>query len=147
VTQQLYRRCGCRDDDGKQLDSHCPKLTADPKHGTWGYYLSHGTDTKTGQRRQFRKAGFKTKREAGSALAELKTKLDKGTYVKPTTRTLGEYAREWLPRRQRTDKGLKPTTVAGYKRYITDDIAPSALGQMKLTPIFAAITSRSSRTT
>ena len=36
------------------------------------------------QRRQFRKAGFATKGAAASALAELKTKLDKGTYVKPS---------------------------------------------------------------
>ena len=57
-------------------------------------------------------------------MAELKTKLDKGTYVKPTSRTLGEYAFEWLPRRERTDNGLRASTVAGYKRYITDDIAP-----------------------
>jgi integrase len=135
VSTQLYRRCGCRDEHGRQLGQTCPKLASDPKHGTWAYYLSHGSDPKTGQRRQFRKAGFKTRREAASAVAELKTKLDKGTFVKPTTRTLGEYALEWLPRRERTDKGLRATTVAGYGRYITDDIAPSALGGMKLTDI------------
>ena len=76
----------------------------------------HGSDPKTGQRRQFRKAGFATKREAASAVAELKTKLDKGTYVKPTAQTLGEYAQEWLPRRERSDKGLRATTVGGYRR-------------------------------
>lgn len=41
--------------------------------------------------------------EAASAVAELKTRLDRGTYVKPTARTLGEYALEWLPRRERSD--------------------------------------------
>jgi hypothetical protein len=90
---------------------------------------------KTGQRRQFRKAGFATKREAASAVAELKTKLDKGTYIKPTTCTLGEYALEWLPRRERSDKGLKATTLSGYRRYIEADIEPSALGGMRLTDI------------
>lgn len=30
---------------------------------------------------------------------------------------------------------VRATTVAGYKRYITDDITPSALGEMKLTDI------------
>ena len=78
------------------------------------------------RRRQFRKTGFTTKGAAASAVAELKTKLDKGTYVKPTARTLGEYATEWLPRRERSDKGLRETTVAGHKYYIRDDIAPSA---------------------
>jgi integrase len=135
VTQHLYRRCGCRDENGKQYGHVCPKLKTDPKHGTWGYYLSHGSDPKTGQRQQFRKTGFKTKREAASAVAELKTGLDKGTYVKPTNRTLGEYALEWLRRRERTDKGLRATTVAGYEFYVRADIAPSALGRMKLTDI------------
>jgi hypothetical protein len=60
VNQQLYRRCGCRDRNGRQYGRQCPKLKNDPKHGTWGYYLSHGSDPTTGQRRQFRKAGFKT---------------------------------------------------------------------------------------
>ena len=68
-------------------------------------------------------------------MAELKTKLDRGTYVKPTARTLGEYALEWLPRRERTDKGLRSTTVAGYEYYLREDIAPSALGRMKLTDV------------
>ena len=135
MSQKLYRRCGCRDEHGRQLGSACPKLKTDPKHGTWTYYLSHGHDPKTNQRRQFRKTGFATKREAASAVAELKTKLDKGTYVRPTSRTLGEYAFEWLPRRERTDNGLRASTVAGYKRYITDDIAPSALGEIKLIDI------------
>jgi hypothetical protein len=52
VSQKLYRRCGCRDEHGRQLGSACPKLKTDPKHGTWTYYLSHGHDPKTNQRRQ-----------------------------------------------------------------------------------------------
>ena len=58
-----------------------------------------------------------------------------GTYIKPTTCTLGEYALEWLPRRDRSDKGLKATTLSGYRRYIEADIEPSALGGMRLTDI------------
>ena len=55
--------------------------------------------------------------------------------MKPSDKTLAQYAREWLPRRERSGKGLRATTVAGYEFYITDDIAPSALGAMKLTDI------------
>jgi hypothetical protein len=44
VSQHLYRRCGCRDENGRQLGKACPKLRSDPKHGTCGYYLSHGSD-------------------------------------------------------------------------------------------------------
>ena len=135
MSTSVYRRCGCRDKNGKQYGTHCPDLKSNPKHGSWAYYLSAGSDSRTKKRRQYRQAGFATKREAASAVAELKTKLDKGTYVRPTAQTLGEYAQEWLPRRERSDKGLKATTVAGYERYITDDITPSALGGMRLTDI------------
>jgi hypothetical protein len=55
--------------------------------------------------------------------------------AKPTARTLGEYALGWLPRRERSDKGLKATTLSEYRRYIEADIEPSALGGMKLTNI------------
>jgi site-specific recombinase XerD len=55
--------------------------------------------------------------------------------VEPTARTLDEHATQWLPRRQRNDKGLRATTMAGYEYYIRDDIAPSALGRMKLSDI------------
>ena len=97
MSNSVYRCCGCRDESGKQLGKNCPKIKSDPKHGTWEYRLSHGSDPKTGQRRQFRTGGFATKRAAESALADQKVKLDKGTYIKPSEVTLGEYALKWLP--------------------------------------------------
>ncbi|MFJ7912987.1 hypothetical protein [Kitasatospora sp. NPDC096204] len=33
----VYRRCGCRDQGGKQLGAHCPELATDPNHGTWTF--------------------------------------------------------------------------------------------------------------
>lgn len=135
MSQQLYRRCGCRDENGRQYGNHCPKLKTDPKHGTWGYYLSHGSDPKTKKRRQYREAGFKTKGAAASAVAELKTRLDKGTYTEPSKKTLAEYAPEALQRRRITGSGLKATTAANYDRYVRQDIIPSRLGEMRLTDI------------
>ena len=135
MSNSVYRRCGCRDENGKQLSKLCPKLTADPKHGTWAYYLSHGSDPKTKQRRQYRKAGFKTRRDADSAMAKLKTSLDTGTYTEPSKKTLAEYAPEILTRLQTTGSGLKPTTMASYRRYVRQDIVPSRIGEMRLTDI------------
>ena len=135
MSQQLYRRCGCRDENGRQYGNHCPELKTDPKHGTWGYYLSHGSDPKTKKRRQYREAGFKTKGAAASAVAELKTRLDKGTYTEPSKKTLAEYAPEALQRRRITGSGLKATTAANYDRYVRQDIIPSRLGEMRLTDI------------
>jgi integrase len=135
MSNSVYRRCDCRDEKGKQYWAKCPQLKSDPKHGSWAYYLSHGTDPRTGQRRQFRKAGFARKGDAQTALAKLRASLDSGTYVEPSKITLGEYASQWLKRRQATGKGLKATTLSGYTRYVEADIIPSKLGTMKLTDI------------
>jgi hypothetical protein len=48
VNQQLYCRCGCRDENGRQYGKDCPKLKSDPNHGSWGYYLSHGSEPERG---------------------------------------------------------------------------------------------------
>jgi hypothetical protein len=135
VSQALYRRCGCRDANGKQLARACPQLTQDAKHGSWAYYYSNGTDPRTGKRRQFTKGGFPTRKAADKALTELKHQLGQGTYVPPSDKILATFAQEVMERRLVTGRGLKPTTAATYQRYVAQDIAPSRLGGMKLTEI------------
>jgi integrase len=110
-------------------------LDSDPKHGSWALYYSNGSDPRTGKRRQYSKAGFKTKKAADQALTELKHQLGKGTYVEPSKKILAEYAPEIMARRLTTGSGLKPTTAATYQRYIQQDIVPSRLGEMRLTDI------------
>ena len=135
----VYRRCGCRDESGKQLGAECPQLASDPKHGLWGYYLRHGAEPdpkRPGKlrSRQLRKHGFLSKRAAQSAEAKLRALLDAGTYVEPSNQTLSEYAAEVIARR-RANGGWKPTTLVGYQRYVERDIVPSRLGAMRLTEI------------
>lgn len=143
----IYRRCGCRDDNKRQLASlpvgaspeqiakACPKLVADPKHGSWGFYLAGGVDPLTDKRVQVRKAGFATKRDAQQARNDSASKIDKGTYRAPSKVTFGAYVTDWLPRHSNTGHGLKPTTQFNYERYIRMDIVPSALGRMLLTDV------------
>lgn len=130
----IYRRCGCRDGNGKTLGINCPKL-ADPKHGTWAFYLAAGLDPITGKRRQIRKAGFPSKGAAQKARNEAASKVDKGTYRAPVKQTFGEYVTAWLPRHAATGRGLKDTTRFHYDRYIRLDIVPSALGRMPISEI------------
>jgi Arm DNA-binding domain len=68
MSQALYRRCGCRDENGRQYARSCPKLDSDPKHGSWAYYYSDGSDPRTKKRRQHTKAGFSTRKAADKAL-------------------------------------------------------------------------------
>ena len=54
--------------------------------------------TADGERRQRRKGGFATKREAQAFLAEQQTRLGDGSYAAPSKLTLGEFLTdEWLP--------------------------------------------------
>lgn len=134
----VSRRCGCLDEDGRQYGTRCPKLK-DPKHGTWGYRFGAGTlvDGKSGKpkRLQISKGGFPTRKAALDAEAAERAKTARGGYVKPSSVILADYATQWLQRRQVTGKGLKPTTVGPYARYIRKDIVPSRLGAMKLADI------------
>ncbi|WP_448002542.1 tyrosine-type recombinase/integrase [Agromyces bauzanensis] len=130
----VYRRCGCRDETGRQLGKQCPKL-ADSKHGTWGFYISAGVDPITGKRTQIRQSGFRTQKEAQKARNEAAVKLDRGTYTAPSRERYGAYLLRWLERHRTTGRGLKESTMVNYRRYVELDIAPSLLGRLQLTEI------------
>lgn len=150
MSGSLFRRCGCRWEDAHgakrqyavlperpteaQREKACP-LMADDKHGRWSYRLSAGIDPATGKRRQVNGKSFAGKREAQKARNEDAVKLDRGTWVKPSSKRLRDWLPEWLERRQRTDRALRPSSLENYTRYIEQDLAPSALGGMKLEDI------------
>lgn len=138
----VFRRCGCRDENGKQYavlleqatdeqrGRACPKMLNDPKHGKWSYILSAKFDPITGKRQRIRGGAYVTKREAQQARAKDIVKLGNGQQIKADRITLGAYLPKWLERHARTGKGLAPQTVINYRRYIEQDIVPSALGRM-----------------
>lgn len=134
MSWDIYRRCGCRDETGKQYGANCPTL-ADPKHGSWTFYLAAGIDPVTGKRRQIRRSGFPTKQAAQKARNAVAVKLDKGAYIAPTKEIYADYLERWLNRRQTTGEGMKATTVHNYRGYIRNDIQPSNLGRMQLSEI------------
>jgi integrase len=145
----IYRRCGCRDTDGKaygplHLDATaaqhartCPRLLDDDAHGSWSFYAT-GTDPDTRERVQVRKSGFANQTAARKARNQIVAKLDRGVYVPPTPVTLREWMAEWLPQHRvsgNNGRGLKATSYLNYERYARLDIAPSALGPMPLSTI------------
>ena len=147
MSRGVFRRCGCRDEAGRQyavlpedpspeqLAKVCPVMLADPKHGRWSYRISAGVDPVTKARRQVNGKSYPTKREAQKARNEAAVKVDKGNYLKPSRQTFAEYLPLWLERAQRTGNGLRASTVENYARYITQDIAPTGLGGLRLEEI------------
>lgn len=127
----IYRRCGCRDDEGRTLGSKCPRLS-DPKHGTWGFAVSGGVHPGTGRRVQVRKMGFATKREAQQERAKVVDQIATGRWKGERKLTVAEYLPTWLDRRER--EGLRASTARMYRRYLELDIVP-ALGHVKLADL------------
>lgn len=63
---------------------------------TWSFTVDIGKDARTGKRKQKTQSGFKTKKEAQAALAELVSNVDKGSYIEPTKRKFQDFAMEYL---------------------------------------------------
>lgn len=82
-----------------------------------------------GGRKQTRRRGFATKREAQAALDLLVGQVVTGLYVDPTRLTLGEYLTEhWLPAMAAT---VRPTTADTYGRLVRLHLVPG-LGAVRL---------------
>ncbi len=76
---------------------------------------------RTPDRRQTRKRGFTTKRDAEAWANQLEVDKRRGAYVAPAAGriTLGEYSREWLESKHK----LKPSTRARYKIVVEGELA------------------------
>jgi len=82
-----------------------------------------------GRRRQARRRGFKTKKEAEVALAELTASVRDGSYVSTSSTTISSYLNDtWLPS---ISSRVRPTTADSYRRIVKTHIVP-ALGAVKV---------------
>lgn len=63
---------------------------------SWAYMIDIGKDPKTGKRKQRKKSGFRTKKEAEAAASIVKIEINQGTYVEETDVTFEDFAIEWL---------------------------------------------------
>ncbi|MFF1872046.1 tyrosine recombinase XerC [Kitasatospora herbaricolor] len=116
---RVYRRCGCRDSQHKQLGARCPELAADRHHGTWTYAVdSHSFPDH--RRHTVRRGGFPKKKAAKKALHQYLTSERLGYHDDPD-QTLAEYLTDWLAAKEMQ---LKPTTLARYRAYVLDDLIP-----------------------
>jgi integrase len=125
---RVYRRCGCRDADGRQLGARCPRLTTNPKHGTWTFAVD--MPSPTGKRSTLRRGGFSTKSDAQAALNAVLT-FERSGLIIDDKQTVADYLTRWL---QQKTLILKPTTVARYTDYITKDLIP-AFGAIRLVTL------------
>ncbi|MFI9237649.1 tyrosine-type recombinase/integrase [Streptomyces sp. NPDC053079] len=122
---RVYRRCSCRDQLHKQLGSRCPRLLADPDHGTWTFAVD--VPQCAPGRHTVRRGGFPDRGTASQALRRLIDTAGTGLLADPN-QTVADYLTAWLQAKAMT---LKPTTTVRYRAYAEDDLVP-ALGKIKL---------------
>ncbi len=95
--------------------------------------LDVGRDPQTGKRRQKWHSGYRTKREAEAALAEMVGNVNRGTYVEKTRQTLGEFVGDWLTAIEPT---VRPATHYSYSRNLRLHVLPY-LGSAPLVAVDA----------
>lgn len=95
---------------------------------TWTYVIDVSRDG-SGRRRQRSKGGFRTRREAESALHAALNALRQGVYVEPAKLTVADFLRDsWLPA---VRGSLRPTTYSSYEVHVRCYLVP-AFGDRKL---------------
>ncbi|SCW52466.1 Site-specific recombinase XerD [Paenibacillus tianmuensis] len=104
-------------------------IKKDKNTGKYYYVLDIGKD---GGRKQKKKRGFATKKDAEIALAKLLTEVNDGTYLEPSKNTLVQLMEKWIE----SKKGnMTRLTVDSYKSYIVNHIAPSNIGSKQLAKL------------
>ncbi|MCY9737943.1 site-specific integrase [Paenibacillus alvei] len=98
-------KCKCKDKDGKSLSAKKCNCGA-----SWAYIVDVGTNPVTGQRKQKKKGGFKTKTEAQDHLAIFIAENSQGTYVEEKKISFEDYAVEWIKEYELV-RQVKPGTV------------------------------------
>src|SRR5579885_3512 len=125
-----YKRCTCKGADGRPLGTTCPQLR-NSRHGSWYYVVELPPDAK-GRRRQQRRGGFASERDARGALASVVQAVASNRYVDPTRLTVSAYLTEWIAGKG----GLRPSTRRGYRRIIDNYLIPR-IGDIPLSGLQA----------
>ena len=97
---------------------------------SWTTVVPLPRDPVTGRRQQRRITG-KTKREVEQEVARIRHELRTGTYLEPSTLTLGEYLERWLVA---TEPRVRPQTMRSYRRVCRERLGP-ALGHVPLAAL------------
>ena len=121
---RVYRRCGCRDQDRRQLGAKCPQL-AKAEHGTWTFAVD--LPASGGPRKTVRRGGFSSNDQAATALRRFHEGRAQGFDSDPN-QTVAQYLRAWLKQRK---ESLKPSTYSRYRATVENDLLP-AFGQVRL---------------
>ncbi len=101
-------------------------------NNNWNVVFDLGKDPITGKRKQKRKRGFKTKKEAEKYMTEQLNAIDKGTYFEPSEMTLSEYLDYWVENHAKPNTAKR--TYENYQYMINLHLKP-ILGHIKISKL------------
>jgi integrase len=125
MSGRVYRRCTCRDENGKELGPRCPDLGSDSRHGKWGYAVD--VPTVDGRRKTMRRHRWSTKRAAQAALDDVRDRYGQGVEVNDSQLT-ADWLRLFLHDRRWK---FKPKTLHSYTAMVDNYLVPK-LGAIPL---------------
>lgn len=97
-------------------------------NGTWFFVVD--VTQLGGERRQTRRRGFATRRDAQRELTRVLTSVDERAYVEPKRQTVATFLTEtWLPAVEHT---IKPSTFESYRRNVRLHVSGRAIGRRQL---------------
>lgn len=124
----------------KRAASVAPKKN--PKTGLWEFVVDLGPGPDRNgiwrTRRQAKRRGFPTKREAQEALDEVRVDVRRGTHVSLSSETFEMWLDGWLDGKSLT---VKPATASFYRRYAKTHIVPR-LGPVPIQQLDAVTLNR-----
>ncbi|GAE36498.1 site-specific integrase [Halalkalibacter akibai] len=116
-------------------------ITKNKKTGKWDIAIDIGNDPSTGKRKQKRKRGFSTKKEAEIALTRLNGDLIEGTYIDPSKKKLNEFMEEWFEtRRMQVSRRTLINQLSLFNHHIKPHIGFSRLNEINPSVIQKLIT-------
>lgn len=101
------------------------------KTGNWDFVFDIVRDPMTGRRRQVRRRGFKTKREAMEVMVKIRAEYLNSEFIEPSNITYAIYMEEWMKERRYY---LEKSTYEVHLSYYQNVIKPK-LGHFKLSRI------------
>ena len=106
----------------------------DEATGAWWFIVDVGIDARNGRRRQVRRVGFATKKDAQAELTRLMTAVQEGSHIDRSTTTLGKYLDSWLI--ALPTAGLRANTITSYERTLRRYVIPR-IGGIRLQTLTA----------